>query len=55
MPAPAEAYLQGRWGGVVTIAAAAYRAFGAVTETLPDGFGCASGVLDDEGVQATNR
>ena len=29
--------------------------FGAVTETLPAGFGCASSDLDDEEVQATGQ
>ena len=30
-------------------------AFGAVTETLPAGFGCASSDLDDEEVQAAGQ
>ena len=40
MPAPAEAYPKdgGTARVAVNIAAAAYRAFGAVTETLPAGF-----------------
>ena len=34
----------------MTIASADYGAFGAVTETLPAGFGCASSGLDDEDI-----
>ena len=37
------------------ITAADYEGLGAVTETLPAGFGCASGGLDDEEVQATGQ
>ena len=39
----------------VTITAADCRGFGAVTETLPAGFGYVSSDLDDEEVQATGR
>ena len=42
-------------GGAVTITAAACGAFGAVTETLPAGFGCASSGPDGEQVQATGQ
>ena len=39
----------------MTITAADYGALGAVTETLPAGFGCVSSGLDDEEVQATGQ
>ena len=42
-------------GRVTVTIAATYRAFGAVTDTLPAGFGCASGGLDDEEVLATSQ
>ena len=52
MPPPHGHIPKDGGGGAVTIAAAAYRAFGAVMETLPSGSGCVSGGLDDEEVQA---
>ena len=42
-------------GGAVTITADYYWAFGAVTETLPAGFGYVSSDRDDEEVQATGQ
>ena len=41
------------WEGIIT--AADYGVLGAVTETLPAGFGYASSGLDDEEVQATGQ
>ena len=55
MPPQGHIPKDGAAGRGVTITAAACGALGAVTETLPAGFGCASSDLDDEEVQAAGQ